>query len=156
VNDAAVPKPWYKQGYPWMLIAIPASAIVAGIATLIIAIVSYDGLVVDDYYRRGLEINRRLEREQRAVEMGIEMQAELSEGRLSLSLQAYPGEGLPSTIKVLLAHATRAGLDRELLLEQNGYGTYAADIVPLPAGYWYLQVDGPDWRLVERKHVRSR
>ena len=34
----APPQPWYRHGHVWLLIAIPASALVAGILTLIIAI----------------------------------------------------------------------------------------------------------------------
>ena len=30
--------PWYRQFWPWFLIAIPAAAVVAGIVTIIIAV----------------------------------------------------------------------------------------------------------------------
>ena len=40
-------EPWYRQGWPWFLIAFPATAVVAGIATLVIAIQTFDGMVVE-------------------------------------------------------------------------------------------------------------
>lgn len=45
--------PWYRQFWPWFIIALPASAVVAGFITLWLAITNPDGLVVsDDQYQR--------------------------------------------------------------------------------------------------------
>jgi len=40
--------PWYKQFWPWFIIALPASAVVASFFTLWLAISNPDQLVVDD------------------------------------------------------------------------------------------------------------
>ncbi len=47
----------------WMLLAIPLSSVCVGGVMLWLAIHNEDGLVVDDYYKRGLQINRTLERD---------------------------------------------------------------------------------------------
>jgi hypothetical protein len=45
--------PWYRQFWPWFIIALPASAVVAGFITLWLAISNPDGMVVsDDEYQR--------------------------------------------------------------------------------------------------------
>ena len=45
--------PWYKQFWPWFIIALPASVVVASFFTLWLAISNPDRLVVDDdEYRR--------------------------------------------------------------------------------------------------------
>ena len=45
--------PWYKQFWPWFIIALPASVVVASFFTLWLAISNPDQLVVDDdEYRR--------------------------------------------------------------------------------------------------------
>lgn len=59
--------PWWKHGHVWLLIAGPAAVIVAGIATAIIAIKSADPLVAEDYYRRGIEINKTLAAKDKAL-----------------------------------------------------------------------------------------
>ena len=59
--------PWHKEHYVWLIIFFPLLAVVGGIITFILAINSNDGLVVDDYYKQGLEINRTLERDQNAA-----------------------------------------------------------------------------------------
>ena len=63
-------EPWYRQGWPWFLIAFPATAVVAGIATLVIAIQTFDGMVVDDYYKEGRAIVQTIGRVEHAREMG--------------------------------------------------------------------------------------
>jgi hypothetical protein len=52
--------PWWTNGHVWLLIAGPATVVVAGIATAWIALASPDPVVEADYYRRGVEINRML------------------------------------------------------------------------------------------------
>ena len=64
--------PWYKQRWPWLLIAGPAFVIIAGAVTVWLAVVSNDGLVVDDYYKQGLAVNQRLHRDQQASTLGFD------------------------------------------------------------------------------------
>ena len=49
-------RPWYRQFYPWMLIALPASAVIGGFVTLYIAISHPDALVRKDCVRDGVTI----------------------------------------------------------------------------------------------------
>jgi hypothetical protein len=53
-------KPWWTHGHVWLIIAGPAAVVVAGFVTLAIAIRIPDPVVAEDYYRRGLEINKTL------------------------------------------------------------------------------------------------
>ena len=64
-------RPWYREPWPWLLMAGPATVLVAGAATTWIAFASSDGLVAEDYYKQGLGINRRLAREEAARKLGI-------------------------------------------------------------------------------------
>ena len=52
--------PWWKHPLMWMVVGLPASVVVAGIATLVIAVQRPDPVVTPDYYRRGIEINKTL------------------------------------------------------------------------------------------------
>ena len=55
-------EPWYRQFWPWFIIMLPASVVVAGLSTWYIAHRHADDLVVDEYYKSGLAINRQLEK----------------------------------------------------------------------------------------------
>ncbi|MBX3653954.1 MAG: FixH family protein [Ramlibacter sp.] len=65
---SSVPEmPWWRNGYVWLLISGPALVVVAGLTTAYIAVTHPDRLVAEDYYRRGLEINKTLARERDAA-----------------------------------------------------------------------------------------
>jgi uncharacterized protein len=52
-------KPWWHYGYVWLMLSGPFAVIVASVITVNLALQSPD-LVVDDYYRKGIEINKTL------------------------------------------------------------------------------------------------
>jgi len=41
-------RPWYREPWPWVAIAIPAAAVIMGMVTLYLAISNPDYLVVDE------------------------------------------------------------------------------------------------------------
>ncbi len=47
-NEKLDIKPWYKQFWPWFIIMLPASAVVASVATLFIAINNPDYMVIEE------------------------------------------------------------------------------------------------------------
>ena len=48
VRNAEQNLPWYRQFWPWFIIALPASAVIASFVTLWLAISNPDHLVVDE------------------------------------------------------------------------------------------------------------
>lgn len=59
-NAADFQAPWWKFGYVWLVLAGPAVVVVASLVTLYLAMVGKDPIVDEDYYRKGVEINRSL------------------------------------------------------------------------------------------------
>lgn len=57
------PEPWWKFGHVWLVIAGPCVVVVAGFITAFIAMSSPDPVLAEDYYRRGVEINKTLAKE---------------------------------------------------------------------------------------------
>jgi hypothetical protein len=142
-------QPWYRERWPWVLFAIPAVAVVAGLVTLWLAVASDDGVIADDYYRRGLLINQQLDRVRRAGTMGLGAVLDVTAGgalRLRLVGQA-DGVAGPAQLRVRFAHATRAGLDRTAVLARAPDGGYGAAMAPLPPGRWLVTVETDEWRL---------
>jgi hypothetical protein len=138
-------KPWYREPWPWLLAVPPAAAIVAGAATIWLAAAGADGLVADDYYRRGLAINRVLAREEAARRLGLSASIERAGGMLRVRLAG----DAPEAILAHLAHATRAGYDARLRLARAADGAYEARLPELPAGRWRLSLEDPQgrWRI---------
>lgn len=154
---ARPPRPWYREPLVWLLIALPLSAVLGGIATITLAIRSDDGLVVDDYYRRGLAINAELEREHRATELGLRCDVDASGRSIRVRLSAPSGFRYPPQLALRLSHATRAGFDRAMQLHAAGDGGYRAALdTPLQPGRWYAEIAADDWRLVTTLRSRDR
>lgn len=53
--------PWWKFGHVWLVLSGPIIVIIAGFVTLWIAVTSPDPVIEEDYYRKGIEINKTLE-----------------------------------------------------------------------------------------------
>ena len=137
--------PWYREPWPWIVMAPPAAAVLAGIATIWIAVVTSDGLVAEDYYKQGLGINKVIAREERARTLGIAARVEMGEGRIRVRLEG----AAPVALFVHLAHRTRAGYDQRLRLARVA-DAYEAEVAPLAPGGWRVSVEDPQgsWRIV--------
>ena len=59
-------KPWWNFGYVWFIISGPLIVVIASFITLYLAISRPDP-VIDDYYRKGIEINKTLDAQRDAM-----------------------------------------------------------------------------------------
>lgn len=147
--------PWYRQFWPWFLMGLPASVVVAGLVTFYIANRHADDLVIDEYYKEGLAINRQLARKQRANELGISAELNIQESALQLRL-AGP---IRNNILVLqLAHPIEADRDFTVSLGRRTDGSYSAPLPVSVAAHWHWTLDSgkdSDWRLDGRLTERN-
>lgn len=156
-TDRTTP-PWYRQGWPWALILGPALVVVACIITTWLAIRTTDPVVVDDYYRAGLAVNRSLEREQAASRLGLKAHLQFAgDGGLTLVLEAAGEPAWPDAVQLTLAHPARDQRDRVLTLHiaagDGRRAEYRADarFVPEAVSYHLLLQDADGhWRLSGR------
>ena len=140
-----IAQPWYREPWPWILMAGPAAVIVAGFFTAWIAFATSDGLVAEDYYRQGLAINQELRREQVAADRGIHASFERAGNRLRVRLTG----AAPDAVVAQVVHATPAGLDQRIPLLRSGGGVYEGVLAELPPGRWQVVIEDPrrEWRL---------
>lgn len=149
VNSEAA-RPWYREPWPWILAAGPAVVVVAGIYTAWLAVKSNDGLVTDDYYRKGLAANQTIARSDQATRMGLVAGIRIAEETMTVRLQARDANfKLPPTVVATVSHPTRAGLDQSRVLVRNG-STYSGEVRLPSAGHWLvlLEDEGRSWRLM--------
>lgn len=144
-------KPWYREPWPWILMIMPVTAVVAGSFMMWLAVSTEDGLVEDDYYKKGLTINQTIERDQVAQSLHIKAQLMVGDdpGHVRMMLQAGDLGALPQQLRLKVLHPTRSGLDQEVLLTQRGEGYYEGGIKQLGAAKWRLILEDMDkhWRL---------
>jgi hypothetical protein len=147
--------PWYRQRWPWLLFGGPAVVVVAGIVTAWIAASSDDGLVAEDYYKRGLLINQDLERVRRAEALRVGAVLRVTpDAALAVELTGSR-DAAPATLRLLLAHPTRSGEDLALTLPRGGDGVYRGRLPAARAGRWIVTVEGEGWRLQTAAAVSS-
>jgi uncharacterized protein len=141
--------PWYKQWMVWMVIAPPFAAVVAGIITINLAIVSDDGLVVDDYYKQGLGINQTLQRDQLARDM--ELKASLFVDSKELKLR-FAGDISDQQLTLSFVHPTQGSRDVILSMTLFAENSYQAKLEKQLTGNWNLLIEPKDksWRLMGR------
>jgi hypothetical protein len=149
-DEAARHVPWHREPLVWLVIAFPLAAVLGGFVTLYLAIRSWDGLVVDDYYKKGLEINKVLARDEQARQAGYSAELEVDDSSVTIRLASDRGSPLPLLLQVSFIHATRAGQDRTLEIPLAGDGTYHAPLGLLPAGHWHVHLETPEWRVIEQ------
>ena len=86
--------PWYKEFWPWFLIAVPIITFTMGGVLLKLAVSTEDSLVVDDYYKEGKAINARLDKEAIAKKMNITTDLTINDGSIALQFHSgIPKEG---------------------------------------------------------------
>jgi hypothetical protein len=156
-NAAHLPSddlPWYRLFWPWFLLAVPFAAVVMGLGTLVIALSTADGLVIDDYYKQGLAINRTLARDHKAMELqlGALVRIDPQTGKVQLQLETSEKIAKPKFLYLQLLHPTRSHFDSRIMLQTDGNSGYSGMLQPTSNGNWYLLIEpnSREWRLTGR------
>lgn len=139
---------WYREPWVWLLISLPMTAVIGSMITIYLAVTTSDGLVVDDYYKRGKAINIDLARDAAAARHGLraDIDIDVRNNHVQLLLQGNI-EPLPRTLTLSLLHPTQAGYDQVLQLQHAGDGMYSGAVDEVGRGNWYLQLETVEWRL---------
>lgn len=150
------PRPWYREPLVWMVLAIPATAVLGGVVMLVLANATWDGLVADDYYRRGMQIDRSLARDAEAARLGLRATLAfpapgIVEARLAGAPRLAGAHDTAASDEARLdlrfARAARAGADVRVPMTRDAGGVWRGVLPALPPGKWYVQLGAERWRL---------
>jgi len=137
-------EPWYKQFWPWVLVALPLSSVIAGLSTLYIAVVNQDSLVVEKWSKDGKAIYSDNSRFKVAEKLGLSGQLKIDyvTGEIFLQLLSHSNKkGLEEDIrknaaytypdKLLLdiIHPTMASKDQNISLSKAADNNYRGQLV---------------------------
>ena len=144
----------------WLVIFFPSLAVVAGIATIIIAMNTEDSLVVDEYYKQGLAINEVIKYDQQARQLGLRAFVDVNSqtGEILVSLSSDASLELSGQITFKLVHRTRSGLDQTTVLQQvDNSADYRGYVrPPVIEGRWTVEVKSDrGWRLRQPLTTKS-
>ena len=142
--------PWYRHFWPWYLIALLLLGVLGTGDLIVEALRHQDPVVVDNYYKEGLAINRTLDQQRAATAMGLQARAHYDGqgGMLTVRLTAKQNVSA-TTLKLLFVHATLANRDYTVQLVRQSEDVYRAPLKALKPGNYDVMLEPEDetWRL---------
>lgn len=120
--------PWFKQFWPWMLIALPGVVVIACGFTIYLAFNADDSVVSDNYYKDGLAINKRLEQDERAEALGLgaEVKFDLEVGDVLLETTGLVKD--PEQLQLQIIHPTNGKRDITIVMHKLQGNRYRGDL----------------------------
>jgi len=148
-------KPWYRQFWPWFLICLPASAVIASLYTVSLAVRTTDSLVITSDDGMDVVAERHRVAEGLATELGLRARIDIdtNSGAIHATVTAGSAVDWPKTLDLLLSHPAFAARDRSITLtasrpDDAGNPSWTGHFVGVPEGRWYMVLeDGDTWRL---------
>lgn len=144
-------KPWYKQFWPWFLIALPGTVVVASLFTFSLFSKNQVSLVAEDYYKEGKGINVDISRLKKADELSISAFLLAQDDNAVFTLDKGELEQFP-TLKITFQHRTLPDKDIEQMVNADASGRYRLALNEPLAGPWYIELNAFDgtWALNSR------
>jgi hypothetical protein len=140
-------KPWYKQLWPWLLIAFPIVSFIKGGHTIYIMQQNNPDLVVDDYYKEGRAINMNLAKYREAELRNLHASTLIAANQVVVRFEQNKTLGANLTLEFF--HNTLASGDFSIQAERSGENLYVATLPKTLQGKWNLVVsdEHKDWKL---------
>ena len=145
--------PWYRQFWPWFIIALPASAVVAGFYTLWLAGQTTDSLVFKSDDGINVVTERITAAEQEAQRLGLVAIVDIDSKSGAVLVTLSAGLDRPPSLQLRLRHPTMASRDALVELQKAipdaaGKPTWAGHFLSPPVGRYYLSLSAGDhWQL---------
>ena len=147
-------KPWYRQFWPWFIIALPASAVIAGLTTLWISMQTTDSLVLVPEQGVKTAADRQVAAARLASELGLAavIDIDTQTGAVAAVMRAGDLDELPATLDFEMSHPAFADQDRAITLNRampdaQGNPQWVGHFVSVPNGRYYAVLKSTEWRL---------
>lgn len=148
--------PWYRQFWAWFVFAPLIVVVIASLSMVVLAFKTKQDVVVDDYYKVGKMINQSFAPEQKARELGVNVELGVDSLTGEIWLEGIVPAGSTfddHSLLLNLSHPVKASNDRFITLKKQSDKRWRADISTLTDGRWYVRLSSLDaagqelWRL---------
>jgi hypothetical protein len=145
-SSRAEPARWYRQRWPWLLIAGPAIVVVASLASAWLAVASDDGVVAQDYYKQGLLINKRLRDAAPDPQRNFAAVIEATpDGAVRVRIDGLPGSDRTARLRIAVPTATTA--EEIVALTRDDDGDFVGHLRAQRSGRTIVTLEVGTWRL---------
>lgn len=149
--------PWYKQFWPWFVIALLATAVVASLNMVFLAFSTTDSLVTEAPEGMDVVAERHLAAERLARNLGLDatLDIDLETGAITAVVKSTSISEWPKALLLEFSHPTHSARDVKISLtagipDELGHPIWVGHVVAVPNGRHYLVLspaDSEDWRL---------
>ena len=136
-------KPWYKQFWPWFLIALPATVVIWTIMTVIVFTQNSVDLVTEDYYKKGKGINVDISKVNVAKELGLSASLNEKGNSVIITLDKGKLDHFPA-ISAMFVHRTLPDRDFTQLLTADARVNYTLTLDHHLEGPWFIELTTHD------------
>lgn len=154
-NSAVAQAPWYRQFWPWFLLVLPATALVAGLTTLGIALRHGDTPIADDYIKHGMAVERQGDRGAAALQRQLRARVALdANGQVTATLRGAL-QPRPAILRARFVHPFDAQWDFTVTLADTG-AAYAGALPGAARGRWTIELSDPAASWLLRAPIDTR
>ncbi len=136
-------QPWYKQFWPWFLMALPLTAVIGSFITLGIFTQNKVSLVSEDYYKDGKGINVDLSKINAAKALDLHMSLQSTSKGVQFKFDKRQLATYPA-LTITFSHRTLAHRDFFRTLTADAQGYYRLNLDEAIQGPWFVKVQPHD------------
>lgn len=139
-------RPWYKESWLWLIIALPSLVIIGCMYTVYIA-----------YHFADMPMEEDWPQIQHAKVLGITANIQISAdtGKITIDLKSQKAVDPKKQLLVQLQHPTLANLDQTLTLTSIGNAHYSGTLDKVYSGDFYVVLEDlkHSWKLKHKIHL---
>ena len=124
--------PWYRQFWPWFILAILSWGVISASITLTVALKNPPHMMTGDYAELGKALVDTHVRADRAEALGLAGTLRSEQGAWRLRFDREASEVSLESLLLLIQHPTDTTRDRQVVLRRSAPGEYRADAFDIP------------------------
>ena len=146
--------PWYKEPWPWVLIAIILIPMIVAAVRISIYNDYKVEMVVDDYYKKGKAINQEFDREKLAKTFGISALVNFEGHNIVLDMNHNGQAPEIASLMISFYHSTQGFKDFSLMATARADKKFSAVLPDQDlAGKWQLTIEPHDKKWKIQKNI---
>ncbi len=131
-NTEFVPRPWYREPWPWIILGILSIGWVSGLSILTIGLSNPPEIVSGDHAPLGKALIDTNERSAAARSLGLSGHLTITGDQVHIELGANDIAALPDSLLVQFIHPATSDGDTTAVVQRDSEGVYRGSLAAAP------------------------